>query len=293
MLFQKLADENADVDPDDGQRAPFVAKALTALAGYLRSGVKEIGVEGRSRARGRLPAPRGARSSATRTRSSSSPRSICRRRHDRGRQARHALSVGADRRGYPGAQAYPRRPAVARPVRARRTSGAPWRSSRMAVENAPAHERMWIEDIYQNIFCGASQGTRSQADGIVAKWRQMFALPARPSDRMGLGGRDLQLSRKCGDGELIDIQRRGAGGKEPVQSEPRQRRARRPCRAARLDLGCEMRASARGKLVSLRCSAVAAHRLIAHPADAHAAIRGSTLSVSKVNERRLKGAAIR
>src|SRR6185295_6073422 len=28
-LYQKLADENADVDPDDGQRAPFVAKALT------------------------------------------------------------------------------------------------------------------------------------------------------------------------------------------------------------------------------------------------------------------------
>ena len=36
-LFQKLADENADADPDDGQRAPFVAKALTALAGYLQA----------------------------------------------------------------------------------------------------------------------------------------------------------------------------------------------------------------------------------------------------------------
>ena len=44
LLFQKLADDNADADPDDGQRAPFVAKALTALAGYLRRGVKEIGV---------------------------------------------------------------------------------------------------------------------------------------------------------------------------------------------------------------------------------------------------------
>src|ERR1700674_4805529 len=45
LLFQKLADENADADPDDGQRAPFVAKSLTALAGYLRQGVKEIGVK--------------------------------------------------------------------------------------------------------------------------------------------------------------------------------------------------------------------------------------------------------
>src|SRR6185436_12963520 len=31
-LFQKLATENADADPEDGRRAPFVAKALTALA---------------------------------------------------------------------------------------------------------------------------------------------------------------------------------------------------------------------------------------------------------------------
>src|SRR5262249_491346 len=45
LLFQKLADENADVDPDDGQRAPFVANALSALAGYLRRGVREIGMK--------------------------------------------------------------------------------------------------------------------------------------------------------------------------------------------------------------------------------------------------------
>ena len=44
-LFRKLADENADADPDEGHRAPFVAKALTALAGYLRTGVPELGVK--------------------------------------------------------------------------------------------------------------------------------------------------------------------------------------------------------------------------------------------------------
>jgi hypothetical protein len=44
VLFQQFADDNSDVDPDDGQRAPFVAKALTALAGYLRNGVTEIGL---------------------------------------------------------------------------------------------------------------------------------------------------------------------------------------------------------------------------------------------------------
>src|SRR5262245_40691415 len=38
MLYRKLADEYTDVDPDDDDRAPFVAKALVALAGYAKNG---------------------------------------------------------------------------------------------------------------------------------------------------------------------------------------------------------------------------------------------------------------
>jgi hypothetical protein len=79
----------------------------------------------------------------------------------------------------------------------------------MAVENAPEHERIWIEDIYQNIFCGTSQGTRKQADGIVAVWRKMFSRPSPPTDRMGLGA-ELQPQRACGNGEMVDINRDGA-----------------------------------------------------------------------------------
>src|SRR5262245_57295974 len=85
----------------------------------------------------------------------------------------------------------------------------------MAVENAPTHERIWIEDIYQNIYCGTSQGTRQQADGFVAKWRKLFARPAAPPDRMALGGRELQPQRRCGNGELLEIRRDG----EPAVSD--------------------------------------------------------------------------
>ena len=98
----------------------------------------------------------------------------------------HYLSVLTEE-GYPGAQAF--------------LADLYWRGRHvkkdeqralalitMAVENAPEHERIWIEDIYQNIFCGTSQGTRKEADGIVATWKKMFARPAAPSDRMGLGG---------------------------------------------------------------------------------------------------------
>jgi TPR repeat protein len=43
-LFRKLADENLTVDPETSPRAPFVAKALIALATYVRAGLKEIGL---------------------------------------------------------------------------------------------------------------------------------------------------------------------------------------------------------------------------------------------------------
>ena len=75
-LFQKFADDNADVDPDDGQRAPFVAKALTALAGYLRRRRQGDRASRPSRSAPSSICTTPRPSSATRTRSSSWPRSI-------------------------------------------------------------------------------------------------------------------------------------------------------------------------------------------------------------------------
>lgn len=206
MLYQKLADENADIDPDDGQRAPFVAKALTALAGYLQTGVKDIGL---------APDPERAvdylHHAATFFGDKDAQFELAKiylasGSPDDVKRGMHYLSVLTEV-GYPGAQAY--------------LADLLWRGRfvkkderralaliTMAAENAPAHERIWIEDIYQNIFCGSTQGTRSQADGMVARWRQVFTLPSVPSERMTLGGRDLQPSRACGNGEQIDIQRR-------------------------------------------------------------------------------------
>jgi hypothetical protein len=86
---------------------------------------------------------------------------------------------------------------------------------RMAVENAPKHERIWIEDIYQNIYCGTSQGTRQQADGIVARWRKLFSHPSPAGDRMGLGA-ELQPQRACSNGEVVDIGRDVPAVKEPA-----------------------------------------------------------------------------
>jgi uncharacterized protein len=203
--FQQFADGNADVDPDDGQRAPFVAKALTALAGYLRDGVTEIGLR---------PDPERAvdylRHAATFFGDKDAQFELAKvylgglGTLEDVKRGMHYLSVLTEE-GYPGAQAY--------------LADLYWRGRfvkkderralaliRMAVENAPKHERIWIEDIYQNIFCGASQGTRQQADGIVARWRKLFSHPSPAGERMGLGA-ELQPQRACGNGEVVDIER--------------------------------------------------------------------------------------
>jgi len=215
-LYQKLAQENADADPDDGRRAPFVAKALTALADYLKRGVKEIGVRpDPERAFELLQhaatffGDKDARFELAKTYLSGRSGS------EDVKRGMHYLSVLTEE-GYSGAQAL--------------LADLYWRGRHvkkdeqralalitMAVENAPEHERIWIEDIYQNIFCGTSQGTRQQADGFVAKWRKIFAPPAAPPDRMGLGRRALQLQRTCGNGEVVEIRRDDA---HPAKQPP-------------------------------------------------------------------------
>jgi TPR repeat protein len=221
LLLQKLAEQNADAEPDDGRRAPFVAKALIALAGYLNRGVKEIGVE---------PDPerafeylqhaatffddKDAQFELAKLYLSGSAEDV--------KRGMHYLAVLSGE-GHPGAQAV--------------LADLYWRGRfvkkdekralaliRMAVESAPAHERIWIEDIYQNIFCSASQGTRTQADGIVAVWRKMFTTPAPSEPPYGglgdLGDRAMQPQRACGNGELISIQRYQPAAGPPGRDAP-------------------------------------------------------------------------
>jgi TPR repeat protein len=208
MLFQKLADENADADPDDGQRAPFVAKSLTALAGYLKLGVKEISVRpdpGRAvdylRHAATFFNDKDAQFELAKVYLSGSGTS------EDIKRGMHYLSVLTEE-GHPGAQAL-LADLLWRGRYVKKDERRALALITVSVENAPTHERLWIEDIYQNIFCGTSQGARKQADGIVAVWRKVFAPQSAPPEQMGLGLRDLQPSRKCEDGEVLDIRRAG------------------------------------------------------------------------------------
>jgi hypothetical protein len=202
-LYQRIADEHADIDPDDDRRAPFVAKAFVALSRYLQIGLRGHGV---------APDPSRAMELARHAaiffndedaqfelaklqlQAEASPQDV--------RSAIHFLSVLTQKR-HPSAQAL--------------LADLHWRGKfvnrdpltalsliSVAVENAPPADRIWIEDIHQNIFCGAPEGMRQQARGKVLGWQDKYGRKdAAPSvDRSGLP-LAARAPRSCGNGEPV------------------------------------------------------------------------------------------
>ena len=202
MLYQTIADEHSDADPDDEKRAPYVSKALTALAGYLRVGLPEIGVK---------PDPERAADYLhhaalffgdedaqfelvkIKLKGDGIPADIA--------SAKHWLAV-LTQRGHAGAQAF--------------LADLYWRGKVMeqdkvrafalisvAVQNAPPRERIWIEDVYQNIFCGAGEGIRKQATGIVADWRARYGRKPEEVTKPGLDPLYPLAVRICQNGDSV------------------------------------------------------------------------------------------
>jgi uncharacterized protein len=202
MLYQTIADEHSDADPDDEKRGPYVAKALTALAGYLRVGLPEIGLKpDPERAADYLHhaalffGDEDAQFELVKLKLAGEglPADIA--------SAKHWLAV-LTQRGHAGAQAF--------------LADLYWRGKYMeqdkirafalisvAVEHAPVRERIWIEDVYQNIFCGAGEGIRTQATGMVADWRQRYG--RKPDAQMANGLDPLYpvAVRTCQNGEHV------------------------------------------------------------------------------------------
>ncbi len=228
-LFLKIADEHTDVDPDDDQRAPYVAKAMTRVAGYWMSGLPEIGLKPNSRI-----AAEYLREAAQFFRDEDAQFELA-KLYLRGEgidsdvpYAKHWLSV-LSQKGHPGAQAFLAdllwrgKYMKADPVRALALIS-------VAVANAPPYERVWIEDIYQNIYCGAAQGIRKQATGLVADWRTRYGRKPDVRDRTGLGPLNTQAIRTCRNGEAVPFDMTGdmpgvvsAEAAQPAASEPKVR----------------------------------------------------------------------
>jgi TPR repeat protein len=206
-LYRRIAEEHANIDPDDDPRAPHVARALSAVGKYVRRGLEPIGL--------RPNAERAAeflRAAATYFGDSDAQFELAKMYlkgegviEDRS-LAFHWLST-LTQQGHAGAQAF--------------LADLLWRGKDLprderralalitvAVANAPAADRIWIEDVYQNIFCGTSAGTRQQAEGLVAVWKRIYApkAPIEDDERLVLA----PSARQCGSGETLPMPERAS-----------------------------------------------------------------------------------
>lgn len=216
-LFYRIANEYADADPDDDPRAPYVGKSLTALAGYVRRGLKEIGLK---------PDPEQAviylQNASTTFADEDAQFELAKLKlsgegiDEDEATARHWLADLSER-GHAGAQAF--------------LADLLWRGKYMkpdkpaalaliaiSVENAPVYDRLWIEDIYQNIYCGAGEGIRKQATGIVAAWGNRFGRKPEARDASGIGLLTAEPQRSCQNGEMVTPIK--ASGAEPAVATP-------------------------------------------------------------------------
>src|SRR5262245_30888354 len=202
-LYERIVDENLDADPDDDPRAPYVGKALTALAGYVRTGIPEIGLK---------PDPERAvfyLNNASTTFNDEDAQFELAKLQLKGEGmvanvplGRHWLSI-LSQNGHAGAQAF----FADLLWRGKHVEQDPARALALisiAVENAPTQERLWIEDIYQNIYCGSGEGIRKQATGLVAQWGDRYGRkPMDSRDRSGLGTLASGPVRTCKNGETV------------------------------------------------------------------------------------------
>ena len=212
VLFRKLADENLDVDPETNKRAPFVAKALIALAGYVRTGLRDIDLApnpGRATEYLHHAAvffgDRDAQFELARIYLSGDASA------DDAKRGLHYLAALTEESHAPAqallAELFWRGRYVKKDDRRALALVT------MAAENAPLHERIWIDDTYATIFCATTETARAAAEPLVARWRRMFTHPAAGPDaavRVAAAPRALVPERQCASGERVAL---GPAGK--------------------------------------------------------------------------------
>jgi uncharacterized protein len=210
-LYMRIANAHTNIDPDDDDRAPFVAKAMTQLALYMRNGLPNHGVMANGGRAAEL-----LRHAATFFNDEDAQFEYAKLQlrgdgipEDR-TQGLYWLSQLGEK-GHTGAQAF--------------LADLYWRGLHvpkdptralllitLATENAPASDRVWLEDAYQNMFCGAGLGVRKQASGAVADWRQKYSRPVQieRQDRSGLAAIQPHAMRTCSNGEAVGTPKRSS-----------------------------------------------------------------------------------
>ncbi len=200
-IYRSIVDDYSGIDPGVDPRGLIVGQSITAYAKYVLRGLSSLNLKAN---------PERARyyfDNASTTFNNEDAQFELAKMDLLGdgaprnrRMARHWLS-GLSQKGHPGAQAF--------------LADLLWRGKHMkadpvkalalivvAVKNASPQERLWIEDIYQTIYCGAPNGVRKQVTGIVADWGKRYSRKVRARPRHAMGG-DTGPVRTCQDGEYV------------------------------------------------------------------------------------------
>jgi hypothetical protein len=219
MLYQGIADEYADIDPDDVRRAPFVAKALTAVAIYVRDGLPELGLK---------PDPERAieylRHAATFFNEPDAQFEFAKMLVSDERQratGMHFLTKLAREHHAPAQATFADMLARGRFVRPDRPRALAL--VRMAVENSGPADALWIADVYQQVYCTATGDDRQRSEGFVADWRRTFQQQRSAVEQPARAGRAAEVAplRVCSNGERPELPRRQAGAiAAPAQPLP-------------------------------------------------------------------------
>ena len=201
LLYQFVSD-HAHIDPADYRKVPTVASALTRIARYVRDGIEEIAVQ---------PDVHRAveyfRHSATFFNNEDAQFELAKLRLS-GEGLRKSVPLALhwlallSRKGHPGAQAF----LADLTWRGKYTRQNPIKALALinvAIANAPMEDRVWIEDIHQNIFCGATQGTRQAVVGMVASWRTKYGRNSIMRESDSLSSLNATPVRTCANGEVV------------------------------------------------------------------------------------------
>jgi len=206
QLYQEIVDQFAEVDRVYNLRAAYVARAIVQVAHYWKTGIPALGME---------PDPARAVSyldHAAKYFDDQEAQYELAKMYLTGdgipanaARGKHWLST-LSRAGHAEAQAY--------------LGDLYWRGKyigknriqgmayvMLALGNAQPHNRVWIEELYQNIYCQSSAKMRREAALVASNLRKIGprGKAATAGGRMALGLAEFRTTRTCRNGEQVAL----------------------------------------------------------------------------------------
>jgi len=212
-LLRQLVVGNVNIDPDDDPRAPYVSRALLSFGEYLNRGVPELKLAPNPKM-GLSYVEHAAKFFGNRDAKFLFAKMLLSGeggRKDQG-QALHFLSTLVQD-GHAGAQAFLAEQ-YWRGTHVRKDDARALALADLAVKGAAPTDYLWIDEIYQNIYCSTNEPGRREARPLVQRWGQFFGFELRQRTERKEIGLDFVPTRTCEDGKPVPLLEamRGPGG---------------------------------------------------------------------------------